>query len=242
MRNAEMRDVLLYVTTHLSAHHVNYLRFCWPTMLAESFGPSADVHLFVTSNHAESDSATLAPFAHTAHTVPNAGWQEGAKAALYDQQSRRLFKRYRWVVRLNPDVIVYNSTRLRALMSDPTVDAILGNCGGRDVEGVLDSCERQCTHRRVMTDFMAFRGNLSLSLLPAANWSGMQAEEDATELLRPTIQAGRERWLTSNRNWDCQFHLHSEIDHDHIRGMARCFHRYTRTGSESEVCQERGVN
>ena len=103
--------------------------------------------------------------------------QAGAIKPLYDPASRALFATYEWVVRLNPDVILYNVSELLSLMMDHHVDAILANCnhpensllmgligrlfGFQEIEAAsLESCRNRCTHRRVMTDFMAFRGRL----------------------------------------------------------------------------------
>lgn len=51
------------------------------------------------------------------------------------------------VIRLNPDTIIYDETRLRGFMAQPSVHGVFSNCA-------LIDCNRRY---QLMTDFLAFR-------------------------------------------------------------------------------------
>ena len=67
---------------------------------------------------------------------------------MHDPHMFGIWSKYDWVIRLNPDVIVYHPDRLQRYMESPDVDAVLGSCSAPSTDP-LD--------RRVMSDFVVFR-------------------------------------------------------------------------------------
>merc|ERR1711924_257834 len=77
--------------------------------------------------------------------------QRGAMSAITNPDSRRLFRKYDWVIRMNPDVTIWNFAPIYAQMTE-RVDALIGECDGR-----------------VMTDFTMFRS--AAIDHPPVNWT-----------------------------------------------------------------------
>lgn len=236
--------LLLFVTTSLSIQHRLFLRYCWPSMLRQLRQQRHNVNVYFYVTGAMANTSVFAPFEHNVHFTSNPGYQAGAIKALYDPDSRALFDTYDWVVRLNPDVILYNVSELLSLMMHRDVDAILANCNYPEdspLKGLifrlfgfqrklvepasLESCRHRCTHRRVMTDFMAFRGRLAKGFQPEpTHWN---AEWDATAMLKRSIEEGRERWIYPlNHDERCRTRDEGMIMHEH--SLDRCLAHFAR--------------
>ena len=154
--------ILLFVTTHLSPTHKQFLSTCWRQMLVQPFFQNADVIFYLTEAMARaSDLESLSQFSKALVTsgvkglLPWAGGQGPSTAAMHNPHMFGIWKRYDWVIRLNPDVVVYNPDRLQRYMESPDVDAVLSSCSTPSTDP-LD--------RRVMSDFVVFRpGHINLT-------------------------------------------------------------------------------
>ena len=112
--------ILLYLTTHLSQSHIEFLRYCWPTALSRSrVLRQADVLVFDTSsrNQGEEDKLLQSVFspgmvnltiikavkmAYKEARLGTNGKQGGATLAMKEAVKNEWFKGYDWVIRLNP--------------------------------------------------------------------------------------------------------------------------------------------
>ena len=85
-------------------------------------------------------------------SVFNPGYQDGAKYAMHVALTSGWFDAYEWVVRINPDVMVFDESRLTLAMA-----GLFGPSPGR-YEGVFASCRRNkpcygrgCEHGLIQT-------------------------------------------------------------------------------------------
>lgn len=218
--------ILLFVTTHLSSTHKQFLSTCWRQMLSQPFFHDADVIFYLTEAMTRaSDLEPLSQFtkAHVTTGVkgllPWARGQGPATAAMHDPHMFGIWSRYDWVIRLNPDVVVYNPDRLQRYMESPDVDAVLGSCSTPSTDP-LD--------RRVMSDFVVFRPgriNLTTAVHRRSNNGGqmqeLNAENDLSYILRPIVERNRSVWIYEKASGtNCRTKLPREIMHDH--NLAPC--------------------
>jgi hypothetical protein len=268
--------LLLFVTTHLSAEHLLFLSACWPTMLSQPALRRAHLHFFVTANGACSPRPTLGwtscllrngsfdtrrnvqsvrnlfPNASFAvHRVDssgdNHGKQAGAIASIMDRASKQLFASYDWVIRLNPDVILYDAQAIVSLMIDSR-DAVLVECtrqSGGAWKGPV-----------VMTDLTVFRphalvrdedapcaGTCESHMRPYCDTSlGLNvsrclanAEHNLTRMLVSTLESGRYAWLWRSHDATCRVRDPRVAVHEH--STKRCL-----IASESWMARASGHN
>ena len=142
--------VVLYVTTHLSDAHAKLLLTpCWGDDSPVSFRrrhpalSAAHLHFFVPE---ERVAWLRTHFPRASASSPRAGTdagrQGGAVEAMANPSSRRLFRDFDWVIRLNPDVAVLDFSPFYAHMVSGQYDAVVGTCS---------------PGWRVLTDFTVFR-------------------------------------------------------------------------------------
>lgn len=210
-------SVLIYITTHLSASHLEYLKYCWPLVLnTSSLVRSADVMLFISSNE-NSSTMDLVRSVFKNNTLlvkiyQNPGYQEGAILAIDEALTHSWFADYEWVVRVNPDVILRNESSLLQYMSDSQVDGIFVDCYVRPCPA-----ERAYTEALISTDFFAIRPNavvVNHTLLAGIK----HAEAKATQLFKAITQSGKDRWLpkTELQHGICRvIGKASPVIHDH---------------------------
>ena len=220
--------VLLFVTTHLSPTHKQFLSTCWRQMLSQPFFQDADVIFYLTEAMTRaSDLEPLSQFpkAHVTSGVkgllPWARGQGPATAAMHDPHMFGIWSKYDWVIRLNPDVIVYHPDRLQRYMESPDVDAVLGSCSAPSTDP-LD--------RRVMSDFVVFRPdriNLTTAVHRRSNNEGqmqeLNAENDLSYIVRPIVERNRSVWIYEKASGNsCRTKVGTkerrEIVHDHNAG------------------------
>lgn len=226
--------ILLYVTTHLSILHKQFMNQCWYNMYMNiTKHANVNVHLYITNNATMYNSSYL-PFPHTFTQVHNYGYQAGAISALYNKRMQKLFRTYDWIIRLNPDVIIYNVISIIDLMNNPSVYGIFGNCNLRELSRVKqifpflpfnsypDKCISGCVHRRIMTDFTIFRGNVSLAHVPRS----INAEDDATLLFHKITRSYRDRWIYPyNIDKSCRTRLYNTIVHEHSTSRCNAYNK-----------------
>mmetsp|Transcript_21399 Transcript_21399/g.63344 ORF Transcript_21399/g.63344 Transcript_21399/m.63344 type:complete len:423 (-) Transcript_21399:199-1467(-) len=180
--------VVLYVTTHLSDAHAKLLLTpCWGDDSPVSFRrrhpalSAAHLHFFVP---AERVAWLRTHFPRASVSSPRAGTgarrkQDGAIEAMANPSSRRLFRDFDWVIRLNPDVAVLDFSPFYAHMVSGRYDAVVGTCPGW----------------RVLTDFTVFRPQAidreRVDWTCPPNIPRPNAECEMTHMLRNASLAGR---------------------------------------------------
>jgi len=191
--------VLLYVTTAGSYQHMSFLE-CYPQYLEKQseFTGMTDVLLQVAEEKPGSDDRHQR-FQDLLNKWPvhgrqirytgNPGKQAGAMKAVHDALSNGWFKGYDWVIRINPDVIIWDSSRLLSLMKEERNWGVFVTCGNiKKFGGLLTD-----------TDFFAVRPEQ----VPAnafADWEayarmGKVAEAQATRAFQQIYKSGNYSWL-----------------------------------------------
>lgn len=215
--------VLIFITTHLSELHVQFLQVCWPRLLNSSrLLSSADVMVFATGFKETSVQLLRAVFQYQLVSIkqyPNPGYQEGAILAINEAFKYGWFRGYDWVVRLNPDVIILNDTWLLQTMQDVNVDGIFVDC-----HGALCPAKRMCTSALIHTDFFAIRPcaiTAEMTEMPILDVM-TKAELKTTFLFRSITMSGRDRWLPGTEHRRISGHPicrvggnFSPVTHDH---------------------------
>mmetsp|Transcript_24523 Transcript_24523/g.64008 ORF Transcript_24523/g.64008 Transcript_24523/m.64008 type:complete len:274 (-) Transcript_24523:64-885(-) len=151
-------SVVLYITTAASHQHWSYFE-CLPALIKTSpMLMKADVIVYV-GNHMSEDSKHKMnqlldqwPVGNRiVHYGDNPGKQEGAKYAAHVGFSSGWFRGYDWVIRINPDVVIYNDNLIWPLMQKAENWGIFVGCGTH--------CEPHsgCAPRQTHTDFFAVR-------------------------------------------------------------------------------------
>jgi len=116
------------------------------------------------------------------HEMNNPGKQGGAKLAMETALVAHWFDQYEWVIRLNPDVLLLNTSLLDASMKNTTAEAILADC---TVQMVTPT---------VMTDFFAMRpGAIAEDSFSTSTPSNSEAA--ATAAFDRVINKGKVIWL-----------------------------------------------
>lgn len=196
--------LLLYITSHLSARHLQYMQRIWPTHVDRALF-SHDV-LFYAPDRAPPAFRALFTGNFTEVVAANPGYQSGAIAAVsYVQTHRERIAPYDWVLRFNPDVMIRDADWLIAAMHDASVDGIFVDCR-------QSGCTQRCTKALIHTDLLAFRPRSLCNTVLAAD----NAEWHATALWAVTVLAGRDRWLPRTLQDGVSCRVRSrDIVHDH---------------------------
>ena len=198
--------VLLYMTTYDNPKHLHALQSCWPTLFAKSAllsnaallvyidGEVADMEAWTSAVRSLSQMGQLerSPQNETSGEFIAHGYQPGAMYAMHRPFEQHWFDGYDWVIRINPDVFIYNDTNLFALMSDQHTWGIFANCAENNTGN----------HSLTQTDFFAVRPK-HLNASDFAEWHTQpNAEAYFTQRGVTSIwKAGKGRWLVdSNRN------------------------------------------
>tara|TARA_B100000683_G_C12414624_1_gene525286 strand:- start:240 stop:1061 length:822 start_codon:yes stop_codon:yes gene_type:complete len=215
---------LLYITTAASETHLRFLRLIWPKLLRESTLLSkVDVAVFSTGDPVHNKDVS-AVFAHVPNFAlvhePNPGYQKGANLAMSIGMERGIFNGYDWVIRLNPDVLIMNSSWIFSTLCDPLVDGIFVDC--------VDICRSgNCNEPGIIvhTDFFAVRPsklrNISFNIETFEKFSN--AELTATFEFQDILRSGRHRWLpdTGPMKQSCRVRgANSPVIHTHSLELA----------------------
>jgi len=123
----------------------------------------------------------------------NPGYHEGAMRAIAHAHAQGWWDSYEWVIRLNPDVLIYNAYILKSMLQQKSIWAIFANC--------WPSLKRIQVH----TDFFAVRPQR----LPRNAFSGWEneksAEVHATNVFKPLfIDNNRCGWIISKGTRTCR--------------------------------------
>ena len=119
------------------------------------------------------------------------------------------------VIRLNPDTVVYDETRLRRLMAQPSAYGVFANC----LNTFCDQyATRPCSEKddfHLMTDFLGFRPDKALY----DRWFdlGVQnhAETWCTFSFDPIVRSGNFSWIQSYSNTTACRIAQEDIGHTH---------------------------
>jgi len=98
---SEIPKTLIYITTHMSQHHKDFLKYCWPLSISNSkLLSSADIMVYLTPNPGEEDESiqilneTFKGNNLSYYIKENLGYHEGAKDALMTASDNGWFKEY----------------------------------------------------------------------------------------------------------------------------------------------------
>ena len=220
--------LLLYVTTHLSLLHLKFLTLCWPQML-QRFKIKPEIAFFITprNNHTNlsHDSIVIKTMYPNATIILSTtiGKQEGAISAVTNPIAIQLFSQFDWIIRLNPDVIMYNIPYIMRFLTHRR-DAVLSNCWQNEND------------IRIMTDFTIFRPraiNIYMTelrflqclrsderLTPYTEPVPPNAENDFTRLISTTLKNRKYIWLWNADNSSRRVQLPGIVYHEHT--VSRC--------------------
>ena len=124
------------------------------------------------------------------------------------------------MIRLNPDVIIYDEARLRGLMANSSVYGVFANC-------INTFCDpyaiRPCTDKsdfHLIADFFAFRPNkaqynrwFEFTLKHAESW--------CSHSFGPIVQSGNFAWIQSYSNTTGCRIAQEDIGHTHEKWTVR---------------------
>jgi hypothetical protein len=193
---AKANKILVYITTHLSEQHNDFLEQCWPPLLSTlPLFQKSDFMIFATETEGVRVNETLvrsvfATHGITVHASPNPGYQGGAILALVEGFRNGWFQDYEWLVRVNPDVLIRNDTFLLSSMGNDGVNGIFVDCKDRQCPA-----GNKCTSRRIHTDFFAVRPK-AVELEAVLNVGDFtNAESMATKIFSGIVKNGSDVWL-----------------------------------------------
>jgi len=207
-RQQTKRDVLLYVTTHLSTNHFRCWT-CWPHMLGrlQYISRHADLTVYAGYDQLKLSLAHVQAWLNSARSMlpngtvrffagSNPGYESGAKLALQHAAREGWFNAYSWVIRVNPDVLVLDEAPLVRWMKMPDVSGVFANCVGFDDRHPEPYPWTNVT-RHLHTDFTAFRP----SVLPRGKdaykryQSFGAAEWVMTKMLEGVVKNGSDAYI-----------------------------------------------
>ncbi|KAG7373802.1 hypothetical protein IV203_012897 [Nitzschia inconspicua] len=254
------QKILLFITTIFSESHMKVFSCCWPKLMEQSqFLPYVDVMVFANNNteipqsnlvlaesvflNNPSYTVQFAPVedvkyieAQHEHNMFQLGANLGPKLAFQNGW----FEPYDWIIRINPDVFIRNSTWIQQSMNDPSIEGIFVNCNGEYYSP---------NRRQLHTDFFAVRPNALMKYHPLPDdtpfsrmelesWSPSRTskqkyflnhETTAYRYFSPMIKAGASRYLpdAEDSKGNCR-----------IRGVtASVFHGHDSCIDNSNVCE-----
>lgn len=220
-RSQNLDRHLVYMTTIFSEHHQNVFKHCWPELLKKSkLLQTADIIIF-SNNNTEVEQSTISfvqelfsknpsfrfEFAsnHTLWEMQNPyvrnksirnnrlnKFQFGANEAVHQGFANSWFSNFSWIMRINPDVMIVNSTWILQTMKDPTVD------------GIFVDCQWKPDQPKIHTDFFVVRpstcrGNAFGEMVQTHDGGPLNHEMTAGKEFEHIIRANRHRWLPDNR-------------------------------------------
>jgi len=239
LRNSR-NDILIFFTTSASKAHIRYLKKCWPALMRTQLPILSKADILLHSNGAmhESDlKEIIAAFPNQVQRVvlhDNPGFQAGALQSMAQGVEKGWFENYKWVIRINPDVVILNEEPLLELMT---------NSNGNSTAGIFANCQSSCTalfhnHEkrkdvktcvvRIHTDFYAFRPEY-INKTAWKQWvNATNAENFATSVgFKNMLDQHLDAWLVprnSDKNGACRVHTNFII-HQHSEqetGFDKC--------------------
>lgn len=205
--------LLILITTHFSQSHRRFLEDCWPNLVSQPLIIQIFIFtsqkilknlfsiLIITVNSIFPKFNYTKPttlMIQTDHYDHNEERQIGAKSVMHDPRMQCIFQNYEWIMRLNPDVIVFDTRRIVKMMRIPHLDAMTCNCNWRIAKEYNQTSAESIVlakpwpkkeykefgpweHPIVMTDFIIFRPR---AIAVNQTHSHVNAEYDMTNLLQ----------------------------------------------------------
>lgn len=196
--NASMPRVLLFVTTYPSDEHVSFMK-CQADLLSRTqMLKEVDVLLHVgeppagastgLSREAWRELLDAWPMHEkTLKFSTNPGKQRGAKKAMHEALTLGWFRDYDWVVRINPDVIIYDERPLFSLIQRSENWAVVARCGKR---------KNWAKRRQTNSDFFAIRPeHVPIDAFSGWNTDSPNAETVTTIAFQHIYDAGAYAFL-----------------------------------------------
>lgn len=182
--------IILFITTHLSELHMQFLQKCWPSAIQNSaILEYVDIFFMTTKQPPKGLLETL--FRGRKVTVKihqNFGKQRGASSAMILALEGQWFAKYDWFIRVNPDVLILEDEWLIQTMHDREVDGIFVDC-------LHHNCSKHCEKAWVHTDFFAVRPKSIGDKAFSKHRHIENAETLATKAFSGIIGSGHARWL-----------------------------------------------
>jgi len=206
--------VLLYFATYPSQQHLQFMQECWPQLIQQpTLLCTTDVLVYlggaVKPAFLEECRAALRQLPVNAtlrYQELNPGYQKGAMRGMHEMLANGWGQGYDWVIRLKPNVLIYDDAYMRALMHPP----------GTRVSAVLANCLGSSASLAVYTDFLALRPSALLANA-FANWKTFpNAERQATRAFASIIGRKESAWIHQHnpRDSTCRIRGHG-VWHDH---------------------------
>jgi hypothetical protein len=205
--------ILLYYTTAGSEQHMGFLK-CWPKIFANL--PTlrhADVLVYdgdanTTTARLDEINSYLATWPNKAKTIrrgDNPGYEKGAMKAVDVAVENGWFDGYDWIIRLNPDVVIWDEGPLVANMKDNQAWGVFANCNTLRQDSNTSHRHSGRSDARIHTDFFAVRPE-KIPKKGFATWNDpVNAEIQATRAFSDIVKAGADRWLLDhNRDHACR--------------------------------------
>jgi len=194
LRLVQKLRILIFITTHLSGSHMQFLQRCWPSLANNlALVQHADVMLSSAKPVPESMLREFFPGKNvTVRLFKNPGYQRGAMLSMEQGLLEHWFSGYDWVIRVNPDVIILEDDWLIKTMLDQNAAGIFTDCKSRCTEPF-------CTIPSHNSDFFAFRVSEMPSDAFSRYSSSASAESQAKLAFFHMYISGKDRWLPGTR-------------------------------------------
>jgi len=210
-RGSSGMRLLIYFITFPKQQHLEMLETCWPALISRGKLLSfADFLVFLGGKATgeelsrwRSAIGKLGVNATLQHDPTNPGYQAGAMRAMHVLMQNGWWRGYDWVVRLYPDVLIYDDAYLQKFFLDPKLSAVLANCGQHIVRDPHQN--KRGGLGKVHTDFFAMRPS-RIPEAAFADWNKAEnAEVQATGVFWDIIERKECAWLLpSNLDKACR--------------------------------------
>jgi len=126
-------NVVVYITTHLSDQHKSFLQ-CWPSKVLAGTKMLAHADIIVQTFGDVGDDVKdmLAAFPNKVVRLgnigENPGYQTGALKGVTEAFRNGWMANYEWMIRVNPDVVIWNEAPLVAAIQSSDKWGVFANC------------------------------------------------------------------------------------------------------------------
>ena len=241
-------NILLYITTLYSDQHFAFLECCWPTLMERSeLLPKMHVTVF-SNNETAVPEDRIDHVRHLFRSNPTLNFEYAPLAEIQKIKKQRIIKwnqaganlamelafrnnwflvdqkntYYDWIIRINPDVLIRNSSWIAEKMRNPDIDGIFVKCRHDQLHTdffavrpeVVVTNHRQFEYEQIQND--STHGRNPFSTMVKGN-----AEKTAYQSFRPIQDSGRFAFLPDAppTNGRCRIEAPS-VWHSHDIGNA----------------------
>ena len=168
--------------------------------------------------------------------------QIGANIALIDGAKRNLFQNYDWVIRINPDVLIYNDTFiLDTILHDPQALAVLVDCNNEQKhQKQLQKQQKQQQQQQLDTTNSTSNGSMGYQHIIHTDFFAIRSEfleayRTADHILQQTTEKGKEK----EKPWNAELLATKLFQPVHEQGGARWL---PNTGIRGKACRVGDTN